>query len=246
MHHEKWNLWERPRQAMGESLFLRYGAAVALPLAAAGLLFVRPLFTETPFFVFLGAIVLSAVQGGLAPAFLSIALSALLLRLLFVHPIGPPHFVGDFGGVERMAGFVLVSLLLSSFIAAIRRERNQLRDSEARYRLLAETASDAIIVIDDEGEILYVNPEAEKVFGSPARQLVGQNLARLLPGDGYRAELRGMKQHLDSRKKAVAVRLPGLHQNGEPLLVEMTIGTSSHRGRNLFTAIIREITDPNR
>ena len=51
-----------------------------------------------------------------------------------------------------------------------------------------------------------------------------------------------MKRHLDSRKKAVAVKLPGLHQSGEPLLVEMTIGPSSHRGRNLFTAIIREIT----
>lgn len=51
-----------------------------------------------------------------------------------------------------------------------------------------------------------------------------------------------MKHHLDSRKKAVAVQLPGLHQSGEHRVVEMTLGTSSHRGRNMFTAIIRDLT----
>ncbi len=246
MNHERWHLWERPRQVMSESVLLRYGVAAILPLAATAIFFLRPVFAETPFFVFLGAIALTAVNGGLAPAFLSIAISVLLLRLLFVNPIGSPHFVADFAGFERMAGFVLLSLLLSSFVAALRRDRNQLRDSEERYRLLAETASDAIIVIDDQGEILYANPEAEKLFGRPTHQMVGQNLASLLPGDGYHAQLAEMKKYFDSRKKAVAVKLPGLHKSGEPLLVEMTMGTSSHRGKNLFTTVIREITGRQR
>ncbi len=141
-----------------------------------------------------------------------------------------------------MGGFVLVAMLLSSSVAAIRRERDQLRDSEERYRSLAESASDAIVVIDEEGEILYVNPVAEKVFGTQAQQLLGQRIDVLLPGNIYQAQLHEMHRHLDSRKKPVAVRLPGLHQNGEELLVEMTLGASSHRGRNLFTAIIRDIT----
>jgi len=242
MNHENWNLWKRPRKAMSESLFLRYGVAIVLPVAAASVIFVRPVFAEVPFFVFLGAIVLSAANGGLAPAFLSTALSALLIRLFLVHPVGSLHFSGDFASLERMAGFVLVSMLISSFVSAIRRVRNELRDSEERYRMLAETASDAIIVIDEKGEILFANPEAEKVFGSRARELVGRSLALLLPGDGYHEKLSEMKRHLDSRKKAVAVKLPGLHQSGEHLLVEMTLGTSSHRGRDLFTAIIRDIT----
>jgi PAS domain S-box-containing protein len=144
--------------------------------------------------------------------------------------------------MERMGGFVLLALLLSSLVASVRRERDQLRDSEERYRILAETASDAIIVIDEEGEILYVNPVAEKVFGTEAKRLLGQNLNRVLPGDGYREQLSEMKDRLDSRKKPVAVQLPGLHQCGDRLLIEMTLGTSSHRGRNLFTAILRDIT----
>ena len=242
LNPEQWLLWKQPRRAVSESLLLRYGVAVVLPAAAAAFLLVRPAFIETPFFVFLGAIVLSAANGGLAPAFLSTALSALILRLVFVHPDLALHYGMDFAGMERMAGFVLVAMLLSSFVAALRLERNHLRDSEERYRLLAETASDAIIVIDEKGEILYVNPVAEKTFGTQARQLLGRNLALLLPGDGYHAQISEMKHHLDSRKKAVAVQLPGLHHSGEHLVVEMTLGTSRHRGRNIFTAIIRDLT----
>ena len=40
-----------------------------------------------------------------------------------------------------------------------------LRESENRFRTLAETASDAIITIDEESRIVLVNKAAERVFG---------------------------------------------------------------------------------
>ena len=232
MNNGSWQLWDKPRRRMSESRLLRYGAAVILPLAAAAVLLVRPAFIETPFFVFLGAVVLSAANGGLAAGFVSTALSALLIR----------QYGNDLDDLERMSVFMLIALLLSSVVAAIRRERNQLRDSEERYRLLAETASDAIVVIDEQGKILYVNPVAEKIFGTRAVQLLGQNLNCVLPGDGYQAQLSEMKHRLDTRRKPVAVQLPGLHRSGEHLLIEMTLGSSSHRGKSVFTAILRDIT----
>lgn len=242
-NHESWQLWKHPRRRRSESTFARYSVAILLPIAAAVTGVMRPALGESPFFLFLGAVGLVAAQGGIAPAFISTAISALILRVLFIHPVGSVQYGIDLAGMERMTGFVLLAMLLSSFVAALRRECNQLRDSEERYRLLAETASDAIIVIDEQGEILYVNPVAEKTFGTRADQLLGRNLAMLLPGDGYHEQLTELKRHVDSRKKAVAVQLPGLHQSGEHLVVEMTLGaSSSHRGRDLFTAIIRDLT----
>jgi PAS domain S-box-containing protein len=227
---------------MSESRLLRYGLALMLPFASAAFVVIRPTFSETPFFVFLGAIVLSAANGGLAAAFVSTALSALMIRLLFVRQEGILHYGSDFQGMERMGAFVLVALLISSFVAAIRRERNQLRDSEERYRILTESARDAVIVIDEQGGILYVNPVAEKIFGTGARQLLGKNLRFLLPGNGYEAQLAEMRRHVDTRKEPVAFQLPGLHKSGAQLLVEMTLGTSCHRGQSVFTALIRDIT----
>lgn len=247
MSIENWQLWKRPARRMvrmSESRSVRYGMAVVLPMLAAAIIQVRPAFAESPFFVFLGAVVLSAVVGGVAPAFVTTAVSALFIRVLFVKGDHLLQYAGDLEGMERMGGFVLVALLLSSFVAEVRRERRQLRDSEERYRLLAETASDAIVVIDECGEILYVNPMAQRLFGADAENLLGQKLSRLLPGDGYQAELKEMKHRLDTRKKPVALQLPGLHKSGEHLLVEMTLGVSSHRGRDAFTAVIRDITKP--
>jgi PAS domain S-box-containing protein len=242
MNNEHWKLWSKPRKRMSESLLLRYGVAVLLPVAAALVVHVRPVFGEAPFFVFLGAVVLSAANGGLAPAFISTALSVLLIRLLFIQEKGSLYYGSNLEGMERMGGFVLLGLLLSSAVAAIRHERNLLRDSEERYRILVETASDAIIVIDEAGEILYVNPVSEKIFGAPAGQLLGQNLETLLPGDAYQPHLSEMKRHLDTRKKAVALQLPGRHRSGEHILVEMTLGSFSRHGKNVFTAVIRDIT----
>lgn len=241
MNNEHWQLWRRPRRRLGDALLLRYAVAIALPTLAAGVIRLRPVFAETPFFLFLAAVVLSAVNGGLAPAVVTTTLSALFIRLFLVGQEGFLHYGNDLAGMERMGGFLLVSLILSSFVAALRRQADQLQDSEERYRTVAETASDAIVLIDEEGEVLYVNPVAQQLFGAGADQLLGQNLSRLLPGEGLRTQLTEMKHRLDTRKKVVATRLAGVQQTGAPLLVEMTLGTSIHRGKGAFTAVIRDI-----
>ena len=60
--------------------------------------------------------------GGVAPAFISTALSSVLIRVLFVQPGLSLSYRGNPEGMERMAGFMLVAMLLSSFIAALRSE----------------------------------------------------------------------------------------------------------------------------
>ncbi|HVG29493.1 MAG TPA: PAS domain S-box protein, partial [Pyrinomonadaceae bacterium] len=57
----------------------------------------------------------------------------------------------------------------------------KLRESEERFRTVAESASDAIITIDVESRILFVNRATEKIFGHAAPSLVGQSLTMLMP-----------------------------------------------------------------
>ena len=242
MNDHNWKLWTHSRHKLGESRLWRYGVAGMLPLAAALIVNGRPPLIEAPFFVFLGAVVVSALNGGLAPAFVTTALSALLIRLVFVHPPMMLFYGNDAEGMERMGGFILVSMLIGSFVSAVRGERNQLRESEERYRMLAESAADALIVINEQGEILYANPVTENIFGRKPGTLVGQNLTLLLPGRSYHTQLDELKHHLDTRKKPVAIQLPAVHENGGLLLVEMTLGTCCRRNKNIFTAVLRDIT----
>ena len=56
-----------------------------------------------------------------------------------------------------------------------------LRESEARYRIVAETASDGIITIDESSTVLFFNPAAEAIFGYSSAEIVGSSLTRLMP-----------------------------------------------------------------
>jgi PAS domain S-box-containing protein len=224
---------------------MRYSMAIGLTILASALTYTRPAMSEMPYLFFLSAVVLSALWGGIGPGFLCTALSALFIRLFFIEPRFTLYHRGNIDDAERLSWFILAALMASSLVAACRRERNILRDSEERYRILAETASDAIIVIDEKGEILFVNPVAETTFGAPAEKLLGQNLAVLLPDDLYQSHLAEIRRHLDTRKKAVAVQLPGRSLSGGKLLLEMTLGAFSKHGKNLFTAILRDVSHPH-
>jgi len=227
-----------------QSRLLRYGSACLLPVLAVILIYVRPVLIQTPFYIFLSAVILTATYAGLAPAFVATALSVFSVRLLFIQPYFYLYHKGNIEDAERLCWFALVALMLSSLVAGLRREKNYLRESEERYRILAESASDAIIVIDDAETIRFVNPVAEKLFGADAGQLLGQNLRLLLPDATYQGPLEELKHHLDSLKPALVLQLPGRNFAGKNLLIEMTLGSFAKHGQNLFTAILREIRHP--
>ncbi|HVF27613.1 MAG TPA: PAS domain S-box protein, partial [Pyrinomonadaceae bacterium] len=56
-----------------------------------------------------------------------------------------------------------------------KRAEQSLIESEERYRAVAETASDAIITIDSESRIIFVNRAAERIFGHAVAEMVGQS-----------------------------------------------------------------------
>ncbi|MBA2645183.1 MAG: PAS domain S-box protein, partial [Pyrinomonadaceae bacterium] len=85
---------------------------------------------------------------------------------------------------ERQAEVIeMISTLGSQIGQFIERKdaEEALRESEESYRTLAQTASDAIITIDEASTIMFANPAVEKVFGYPAHELKGQQITLLMP-----------------------------------------------------------------
>ena len=79
-------------------------------------------------------------------------------------------------------------------ITDLRHAIRQLEDSEARTRTILQTAVDAIITIDELGVVESMNPAAERLFGYPAAEVIGQNVKMLMP-DPYRDEHDGYLQN---------------------------------------------------
>ncbi len=149
-----------------------------------------------------------------------------------------------------IATAVAIAAILLTVVARARHARVQaLRESENRFRTLAETASDAIITIDEDSRIVLINQAAEKVFGYGRDELIGAELTMLMPQalrDRHRAGfLRYMRGGARSMSWA-AIELPGLHKLGHEVPLELSFGEFTSKGRRYFTGVARDISERKR
>jgi PAS domain S-box-containing protein len=120
------------------------------------------------------------------------------------------------------------------------------RESETRYRTLTETASDAIITIDEASKIIYVNEAVEEMFGYKPEEIVGKNLTVLMPERFRPQHNAGISWYLQTSRKQIAwtaVELPGAHKSGAEIPLELSFGEFEKDGQRFFTGIARDISE---
>jgi PAS domain S-box-containing protein len=130
-----------------------------------------------------------------------------------------------------------------------RRANVLIRESELRFRTLADTASDAILTIDTDSKIIFVNEAIERVFGYSPGELIGQHMTMLMPERMRDGHNRGLGRYLATNKKHMnweGVPLPGLHKDGHEIPLEVSFGEFEREGRRYFTGIARDVSERKR
>src|SRR5260370_8437396 len=92
-------------------------------------------------------------------------------------------------------------------------------ESSELFRVVAETASDAIISIDQDSVILFANPAAERIFGYPISEILGQQVTLLMPDCFRHPHKASLRAYLNTTKKHIpwtGLQLPGLPHNTAP------------------------------
>lgn len=120
------------------------------------------------------------------------------------------------------------------------------RESEARFRTLAQTASDAIITVNKDSRIVFVNDAAEKIFGFTEKELIGEDLKILMPGslrEKHDAEMKRDVEMNESLISQAAIELSGNHKDGRKIPLELSIGEFTSGGERYFTGIARDISE---
>jgi diguanylate cyclase (GGDEF)-like protein/PAS domain S-box-containing protein len=118
-------------------------------------------------------------------------------------------------------------------------------DSEDRYRGLLEAAPDAMVVVDQAGEIVLLNVQAEKQFGYHRDELIGQPVTNIIP-EGFAERL--IADDLRSAEDALAqqigtgIELSARRKNGTEFPIEIMLSPLESAGVILVTAAIRDIT----
>src|SRR5690606_2248575 len=78
-----------------------------------------------------------------------------------------------------------------------------LRESEALHRAISETAADGILTTDENSIILTVNSAVERIFGWSREELIGQNLAMLMPERLHAQHFEGMRRFIATGQKRI-------------------------------------------
>ena len=117
--------------------------------------------------------------------------------------------------------------------------------SEERYRVVVETASDAVVSIDDKGSIVFANPATATIFGYDPAELAGKPLTLLMPE--YMRELHqtGFKRYLATGQRHMnwqGTELTALRKSGEEFPVEVSFGEITRDGHKTFTGFVRDIS----
>ena len=117
---------------------------------------------------------------------------------------------------------------------------------DALYRSVVATTPDAIVTMDEEGRILFVNPAMETMFGYAAAELLGRPLTMIMP-ERFRGQHRaGLKQYLRTGERKLDwsyLRLPGLHRDGHEITLSLSFGEYREGDRKIFTGILRDISE---
>ena len=120
-------------------------------------------------------------------------------------------------------------------------------EAETRLGGIVGSAMDAIITVDEGQRVVVFNAAAEKTFGTPAREAIGQPLDRFLP-ERFRAAHRDHirlfgETNVTKRTMGRLQSLFGLRASGEEFPIEASISQVEVGGKKLFTVILRDITE---
>ena len=134
----------------------------------------------------------------------------------------------------------------SSDIPDNKREESALRYSEENYRLVVETAPDAVISIDERGAILFANPATVRIFGYDPTELIGKPLTLLMPEFLRKLHEKGFSRYLATGQRHInwqGTELTALRKSGQEFPVEISFGELSRGGHKVFTGFIRDISE---
>ena len=109
---------------------------------------------------------------------------------------------------------------VQGFVRDITRQKkaeDELRDSEARFRAVVQSAKDAIVSADTKGNIVFWNEAAESIFGYKESEAIGNSLTILIPERYREAHKKGLEHYETTGESTLigqTVQLEGLKKNG--------------------------------
>jgi PAS domain S-box-containing protein len=145
--------------------------------------------------------------------------------------------------LESTEGILVTAAIRN--ISVRKAAEKHLAQMEGRYRGLLEAAPDAMVVVNQAGEIVLLNVQAEKQFGYRRDELIGQKVKNIIPegfaeriiADGTRSAAEALAQQI-----GMGIELYGRRRDGSDFPIEIMLSPLESTEGILVTAAIRDIS----
>jgi PAS domain S-box-containing protein len=150
---------------------------------------------------------------------------------------------------EQNFALSLANLIVVALSDAEKKEAvEKLAESEARARLIVDTAHDAFIGMNSDGKVVTWNAQAVATLGWTREEAIGQSLGNLIIPPAFReAHKIGLRKFLESGAAPVVnqrLELTALHRSGLEFPIEITITNPvAYEGGYFFGAFLRDISE---
>jgi two-component system sensor kinase FixL len=131
-------------------------------------------------------------------------------------------------------------------ITAAKRAQEALRKSEAHLRSVLDTVPDAMVIIDSHGIMQSFSATAERLFGYPEAEAVGQNVSRLMPSPYREQHDAYLTRYFATGERRVIGRgrvVVGLRRDGSTFPMELAVGEMISGDSRSFTGFVRDLTE---
>ena len=235
----------RLRQLLGYTVIvLAFGLSLFLRAALAPLL-----GRQTGLSLLIPALLVAAALGGAGPV-----LAATLAGLVGCLWLAGPERLSDPGNLIDIAVFVTLGPCIAYGGWALKRTAVVMRaavagsqEREAHLRSILDTVPDAMIVIDVRGVIQSFSVAAERLFGWPSAEAIGQNISVMMPSPYRGAHDHYLDRYLTTGEKriiGIGRVVVGERRDGTTFPMELSVGEMRSGDHRYFTGFARDLTEP--
>ncbi|MFW6069634.1 MAG: PAS domain S-box protein, partial [bacterium] len=130
--------------------------------------------------------------------------------------------------------------------AELQQKIKEHQQAERRFRSLLESAPDGMVIVDEAGQIVLVNSQAEKLFGYSRDELLGQPVELLIPGELHEQH----RQHRESYRLEPRARpmgrdldLVAQRKDGSTVHVEVSLSPLETAQGLLIITAVRDVSE---
>jgi PAS domain S-box-containing protein len=133
--------------------------------------------------------------------------------------------------------------------SAVARDTRTEKRAEDKFRALLESAPDAMVIVNQAGEIVLVNAQTERLFGYRREELLGKRMEILVPPryrETHTHHRHGYFKVAQPRPMGAGLELFGLRKDGTEVPVEISLSPFQTEEGVLVASAIRDITERKR